>query len=82
MDSEVVLPVVNSFNEWDPLEEIIVGVLEGACYSPWSLLDEACVPEEYVEEIASFHKDLGGLPRYDNQIKMVQSELNEFIHIL
>jgi glycine amidinotransferase len=27
---------VNAYNEWDPLEEVIVGVVEGAVYPPWS----------------------------------------------
>ena len=29
--------VVNSHNEWDPLEEVIVGILDGACDLPWEI---------------------------------------------
>jgi len=31
-------PVVNTHNEWDPLEEIIVGVVDGAMIPPWDLI--------------------------------------------
>lgn len=27
-------PLVNSWNEWDPLEEVVVGRADGACYEP------------------------------------------------
>ena len=30
MKNKEIYPVVNAHNEWDPLEEIIVGVVEGA----------------------------------------------------
>ncbi len=26
---------VGSYNEWDPLEEVIVGVIDGAAVPPW-----------------------------------------------
>jgi hypothetical protein len=29
---------VNTFNEWDPLEEIIVGTVEGALIPPWDVI--------------------------------------------
>ena len=34
-------PVVNAHNEWDPLEEIIVGIVEGAMIPPWDVIMEA-----------------------------------------
>ncbi|MCY0939108.1 hypothetical protein OTB74_34060, partial [Streptomyces sp. H34-S4] len=27
-------PIVNSWNEWDPLEEILIGRADGACFEP------------------------------------------------
>ena len=29
-------PVVNAHNEWDPLEEVIVGIVDGAMIPPWT----------------------------------------------
>lgn len=33
--------VVNVHNEWDPLEETIVGTVEGAMIPPWDVIMEA-----------------------------------------
>jgi glycine amidinotransferase len=41
--------VVNSFNEWDPLEEIIVGVLEGASNPPLEIGHIATLPADLFE---------------------------------
>jgi glycine amidinotransferase len=79
--SEITSPV-NSYNEWDPLEEVIVGVLEGACYQPWHLLRDACTHADHVDEIRMIHQELGGQPRPAGQIHVVQKQLDEFVHIL
>ena len=60
MESETNQAVVNSYNEWDPLEEVIVGVLEGSSYLPWDLFLEACMHEDYVEDVAAYHREFGG----------------------
>lgn len=39
-------PVVNSYNEWDPLEEIIVGVLDGTCNPPLEIGQVATLPAD------------------------------------
>lgn len=44
MIDETKLPVVNSFNEWDPLEEIIVGRVEYACVPQWHATLKATMP--------------------------------------
>ena len=36
-------PVVNSHNEWDPLEEVIVGILDGAADLTWEIGPQALV---------------------------------------
>jgi glycine amidinotransferase len=38
------LPVVNSFNEWDPLEEVIVGQVDYACVPQWHAMLKATMP--------------------------------------
>ena len=40
--NSIVSPVC-SHNEWDPLEEIIVGRAEGACFPPFTIEVKACV---------------------------------------
>jgi hypothetical protein len=39
---------VNTFNEWDPLEEIIVGVVEDALIPPWETITPAVVHDRSV----------------------------------
>ena len=34
-------PIVNTHNEWDPLVEVVVGVVEGAMIPPWDVVMEA-----------------------------------------
>ena len=37
------IPVVNTHNEWDPLEEVIVGIVDGARVPPWDIMTPATV---------------------------------------
>lgn len=39
--------VVNSFNEWDPLEEVIVGDVFGSKIPEWHVAGKAVWPEKY-----------------------------------
>jgi glycine amidinotransferase len=39
--------LVSSWNEWDPLEEVIVGVVEGACLPSWHLAVQSTMPSEH-----------------------------------
>jgi hypothetical protein len=52
-------PVVNAHNEWDPLEEVIVGILEGALVPPWDVIMPATV---HKKELWDFYKVHGGTP--------------------
>ncbi|MFN3324799.1 MAG: amidinotransferase [Bryobacteraceae bacterium] len=69
---------VNSFNEWDPLEEVIVGRLENAVIPPGHVTVTYNVPRS----VARLVKLFGGLryPRW--VVKAAQKQLDEFIHIL
>ncbi|MGE5343537.1 MAG: amidinotransferase [Candidatus Omnitrophota bacterium] len=71
-------PIVNSYNEWDPLEEIIVGVIEGATIPSWHVCLEATMPENQWE----FYKKHGGKPFPSDQIAAASQNLNELVHIL
>ena len=45
-------PEVQSYTEWDPLEEVLVGFVEGASQLPWELSLEAVTPRDDVEALA------------------------------
>ncbi|MCP4153340.1 MAG: amidinotransferase, partial [bacterium] len=72
------LPVVNSFNEWDLLEEVIVGVVDGASIPSWHVTLEATMPGNQFE----FYKQNGGKPFPKERIEAAKKDLEEFVHIL
>ncbi|HLP61056.1 MAG TPA: hypothetical protein VK186_19605, partial [Candidatus Deferrimicrobium sp.] len=72
------LPVVNSFNEWDLLEEVIVGVVDGASVSPWHATLQATMPRNQWD----FFKKNGGKPFPQEKIAAANKDLDEFVHIL
>jgi glycine amidinotransferase len=71
-------PIVNSFNEWDPLEEVIVGRLDGSVIPPWHVTIKATMPKRYWD----FFRTYGGQLFPAEQIKAGEQELDEFVHIL
>lgn len=71
-------PVVNTFNEWDPLEEVIVGVIDGACVPTWHITLEATMPPNQ----KNFYQRNGGKPFPKEQIDAARRNLEEFVHIL
>lgn len=75
-------PVVNSHNEWDPLEEVIVGILEGAADLPWEIGLHAVTPVEDVEASRTFALNHGGRPVDAWRRQAAQKELDAFVHIL
>ncbi len=48
---------VNSHNEWDPLEEVIVGNLDNAMFPDWKTINEVTVPPN---EWTAIEKRIGG----------------------
>ncbi len=79
MQQQNSLPVVNTFNEWDPLEEIIVGVVDGALVPPWDEMMEATL---HRQDLWDFHKQHGGQPWPQEMLDAAQKDLDEFVHIL
>src|SRR5205085_2984693 len=69
---------VNSYNEWDPLEEVIVGVVDGAAFPPYHIVLEPTMPHD---QLATFREN-AGKPFPPEQIAMAKQELEEFVHIL
>ncbi|HEV3459549.1 MAG TPA: amidinotransferase [Thermoanaerobaculia bacterium] len=71
-------PVVSSYNEWDPLEEVIVGSVEGACVPSWHVALEATMPES----AWSFFKEHGGKPFPAEMIAAASRDLDELVRVL
>jgi glycine amidinotransferase len=79
MPSEPSYPVVNTFNEWDPLEEIIVGIVDGAMIPPWDAVMRATL---HTEELWDFYRVHGGMPWPKEMLDAARQDLDEFVHIL
>ena len=72
---------VNSHNEWDPLEEVIIGSLDGAMFPAWNTINVATAPPG--EWIAAEERVGGGGSPYPAAlVEAARRELTEFIHIL
>ena len=71
-------PVVSTFNEWDPLEEVIVGRLDGAVVPPWHVTVKATMPQRYWDLFRTY----GGQHFSEELIQAGQKELEEFVRIL
>jgi glycine amidinotransferase len=69
---------VNCYNEWDPLEEAIVGVVDGAVVPSWHVSLKATMPEKQW----AFFQRFGGLPFPQEQIDAAKKDLEGFVHLL
>lgn len=67
--------VVNSWNEWDPLKHVIVGVADGCCIPPAEPASEPKIPVD---------SDMRGRhgPRPPETVAHANELLNDFVHIL
>ncbi len=74
--------VVNCHNEWDPLEEIIVGSLDGAVNVPWEIALHAVTPAEDVERSRAFALEYGGQTVVPIVGAGAQKQLDESLSIL
>jgi len=71
---------VNSHNEWDPLEEVIIGSLDGAMFPAWNVINDATAPPGEWQTAA---QQVGeGSPYPPEIIEAARKDLAEFIHIL
>ena len=73
-----ILPTVNSFNEWDPLEEVIVGIIDGATIPQWHVTLEATMPSKYWH----LFQQKGGKLFSEDKITAAKRDLEEFCHLL
>jgi len=73
---------VSSFTEWEPLEEVIVGILEGTTVMPWEPGYAGTAPPDELEEVKAFHTDAGGFEVPAPALAAAQGELAELVRIL
>ncbi|WP_174823273.1 amidinotransferase [Ruegeria arenilitoris] len=76
------MSVVQSNNEWDPLEEVIVGTLEGAANLTWEIGFEAVTAVEHLERSRSYHLQAAGRPISPLAVNKAKQELDEFVNVL
>ncbi|ETW09414.1 hypothetical protein H310_00023 [Aphanomyces invadans] len=70
--------VVNSHNEWDPLEEVIVGRIEGSTIPEWHVSGKAVWPSRYWD----MYKTQAGQPFPVDLMKAAATELDYLAHVL
>ena len=61
---------VSSYNEWDLLEEVIVGVVDGATFPPYHITLEATMPPD---QLGVFREN-AGKPFPPEQITMAKKQ--------
>lgn len=71
-------PVVSSHNEWDPLEEVVVGTLEGAAIPSWHFSLQAVLPDVSW----SYFEANAGRPYRQAEVLPAMRELDELARIL
>lgn len=75
---------VSSYNEWDLLEEVIVGVVDGAMFPSWHTIYRVAVPSGQDDKIDELSKVMENqrLPYPRKMINAATKNLEEFVHIL
>ncbi len=71
---------VNSYNEWDLLEEIIVGTVDNAVYPTWNNVNRVTVPPEQWDLICRQRMNWDYFP--SDYIDAAKSDINALVHIL
>jgi glycine amidinotransferase len=67
--------VVNSWNEWDPLKHVIVGVADGCCIPPSEPASEAKIPAD--SDMLGMHG-----PRTQDSVDKANAQLDAFAEIM
>jgi glycine amidinotransferase len=76
--SGVGAPVVNSYTEWDPLEEVVVGSLASGVFPTWQDSMAPVLPHDS----ARVFQDKGGTPLPAEHAAAAEAELNQFAAVL
>jgi amino acid adenylation domain-containing protein len=75
---------VCSYNEWDPLEEVIVGIVDGAMVPSWHTIHRATVLPGQEKQMDSLAKrtEKQPLPYPEWLVQAATKCVDEFVHIL
>ncbi|RLN05748.1 hypothetical protein BBJ28_00022829 [Nothophytophthora sp. Chile5] len=71
-------PIINSHNEWDPLEEVIVGRVDGATIPEWHVAGKAVWPGKYWD----MYKTKAGQPFPKDLMEGAAKELDYLAEVL
>jgi glycine amidinotransferase len=74
--------IVNSYNEWDRLKEVIVGIVDDACLSSWSVINKRSVPEGSWDEVRKRMIGDDGYRVSDELIDAGKQALENLVNIL
>lgn len=72
------LPAVNSFTEWDPLREVVVGSLHNGVFPGWQESMSPVVPES----AQLLFREKGGTPLPGDLVKAAEEELGGLVAVL
>jgi len=72
---------VNSHTEWDPLEEVIIGSVDGAMFPAWDRINDRTVPPGMWQEMAARYGGPGA-PYPEAVIDAARAELEGFVDVL
>lgn len=73
---------VSCHTEWDPLEEIIVGHVDGTVVTQWEPGFEAMIPHEHHDSVRDYHLRNAGQPFTEAQAEPARREIEEFVRVL
>ena len=72
-------PVVSTFNEWDPLEEVVVGIVEDAFIPPWDTIMPAVVHDASQWD---FYRRVGGYRWPLEMLQRAEADVEGFVRLL
>ena len=78
MTAQPHLPLVSSYTEWDPLEEVIVGRVDQACVPAWHAVLEATMPAKHWD----FFRTQGGHYFPEKLLSAAAAELDHLAALL
>jgi glycine amidinotransferase len=70
--------VVNTATKKDPLEEIIVGIVEGAVVPPWDVKTNAVMHHEH---LLDYYRQRDGQPWLQELLAAAMKSIEEYVHI-
>lgn len=81
-DSAMSTAVVNSHNEWDPLEEVIVGIVDDAVFPDWDTINRVTVPPGEWDDVVRTTVGTKGSRYPDETIEAGRRAVEGFVRIL